>query len=95
MVSRDVAVIGHMIEPNPTACGRSRSGPGCCSSARSTGRTAPTSTAWCWFVDAVLPLIEAELKWETRLTIAGYIAPGIDMSRFEHHPRITLRGPVG
>jgi len=42
----------------------------------------------------VLPLIEAELKWETRLTIAGYLGPCVDLSRFEHHPRITLRGPV-
>ena len=41
-----------------------------------------------------LPLVEAELKWETRLTIAGYVAQGVDLSRFEHHPRITLRGPV-
>ncbi len=45
-----------------------------------------------WFVDAVLPLIEEDLGWETRLTIAGYVAPGIDISRFRHHPRITLRG---
>lgn len=28
------------------------------------------------------------------MTIAGYTAPGIDLRRFEDHPRITLRGTV-
>jgi GT2 family glycosyltransferase len=88
-----VTVIGHMIEPNPTTR----------PFAQRTGmlfvgaihkEDSPNLDSLVWFVDAVLPLIEAELKWETRLTIAGYIAPGIDLSRFEHHPRITLRGPV-
>jgi glycosyltransferase involved in cell wall biosynthesis len=39
-------------------------------------------------------LIEDTLGWETRLTIAGYTAPGTDLGRFEDHPRITLRGTV-
>ncbi len=54
----------------------------------------PNLDSLIWFVDEVLPLIEAELKWETRLTIAGYLAPGVDLRRFEHHPRISLRGQV-
>lgn len=90
----DVAVIGHMIEPNPTAR----------AFAQRTGMLfvgaihkadSPNFDSLVWFVEAVLPLIEAELKWETRLTIAGYIGSGVDLGQFAHHPRITLRGPVG
>jgi GT2 family glycosyltransferase len=88
-----VSVIGHTIQPMPT--GRTfaqRAGMlfvGAIHKADS-----PNLDSLIWFVESVLPLIEAQLKWETRLTIAGYVAPGIDMSRFAHHPRVTLRGPV-
>jgi len=34
------------------------------------------------------------LRWETRLTVAGYVAPGVTLDRFKTHPRVTLRGPV-
>ena len=54
----------------------------------------PNYDSLCWFADNVLPLVERELGWETRLTIVGYTAPGVRMDRFEDHPRITLRGPV-
>jgi hypothetical protein len=88
-----VSVVGHMIEPNPTTRPfAQRAGMlfvGAIHQADS-----PNLDSLVWFVDAVLPLIEAELKWQTRLTIAGYVAPGIDMTRFDHHPRITPRGPV-
>jgi O-antigen biosynthesis protein len=47
-----------------------------------------------WFIDEVLPLIEQSLRWETRLTVAGYSAPGITLDRFGRHPRVTLRGAV-
>lgn len=47
-----------------------------------------------WFVAEVLPHIEAELGYETRLTIAGYVAPGLDLGPFADHPRVTLQGPV-
>jgi len=53
---------------------------------------APASGMLAWVVDEVLPLIEAELGWETRLTVAGHIGRGIDMSRFADHPRVTLAG---
>ena len=88
-----VSVVGHMIEPNPTARPFAQRA-GMLFVGAIHKEDSPNLDSLVWFVDAVLPLIEAELKWETRLTIAGYIAPGIDMSRFEHHPRITLRGPV-
>jgi glycosyltransferase involved in cell wall biosynthesis len=89
----DVSVVGHMIESRPTP--------------RSFGQRAgmlfvgafhtmdcPNLDSLTWFVDAVLPLIEVELGWETRLTIAGYAAPGVELDRFDNHPRITLRGAV-
>jgi len=47
-----------------------------------------------WFVDEVLPLVERELGWETRLCIVGYTAAGVSLDRFKDHPRITLRGAV-
>jgi glycosyltransferase involved in cell wall biosynthesis len=54
----------------------------------------PNYDGLCWFVDEVLPIVEQNLRWETRLTIAGYTAPGVTLERFAHHPRITLRGAV-
>jgi glycosyltransferase involved in cell wall biosynthesis len=88
-----VSVVGHMIEPRPTPrAWRQRAGllfVGAIHTADS-----PNMDSLIWFVDSVLPLIEQELGWETRLTIAGYTAPGIDLARFEQHPRVTLCGTV-
>jgi glycosyltransferase involved in cell wall biosynthesis len=89
----NVSVIGHTIEPNPTERPFAQRA-GMLFVGAIHKEDSPNLDSLVWFVDAVLPLIEAELKWETRLTIAGYIAPGVDLSRFEHHPRITLRGPI-
>ncbi len=47
-----------------------------------------------WFVDEVLPLVEQELGWETRLCIVGYTGVGVSLDRFKDHPRVTLRGAV-
>ena len=38
--------------------------------------------------------MEQSLGWETRLTVTGYIAPGISLQAYCDHPRITLRGMV-
>ena len=54
----------------------------------------PNYDGLAWFVDEVLPLIERTLRWETRLTVAGYTAPGVSLDRFKGHPRVTLRGSV-
>lgn len=88
-----VAVIGHTIEPAPTPRSFAQRAGILFAGAIHTADS-PNLDSLIWFADAVLPLIEAELRWETRLTVAGYVAPGIDLSRFAHHPRITLRGPV-
>jgi glycosyltransferase involved in cell wall biosynthesis len=45
-------------------------------------------------VDEVLPLVESELGYQTRLTIVGFSGEGVDLQRFRNHPRITLRGEV-
>jgi glycosyltransferase involved in cell wall biosynthesis len=89
----DVSVIGHMIEPRPTSrpCDRRT---GMLFAGAFHTMDSPNLDGLIWFVEEVLPLIEAELGWETRLTIAGYAAPGIDLGRFADHPRITLRGVV-
>ncbi|HUB50320.1 MAG TPA: glycosyltransferase [Acetobacteraceae bacterium] len=87
----NVAVIGHVrdLQPTPRPFDR-RAGllfvgamhqPDC-----------PNYDSLCWFVDAVLPLIEQELRWETRLTVVGHTAPGVSLDRFREHPRVTLRG---
>jgi O-antigen biosynthesis protein len=34
------------------------------------------------------------LRWETRLTVAGYTAPGVTLDRFRGHARVTSRGAV-
>lgn len=54
----------------------------------------PNYEGLSWFVDEVLPLIEAELGWETRLTVIGHLADGVSLERFADHPRVTLRGSV-
>ncbi|MEJ0018545.1 MAG: glycosyltransferase [Acetobacteraceae bacterium] len=54
----------------------------------------PNRDALDWFVRDVLPLVEQTLGWETRLTVAGFAAPGVSLQAYRDHPRITLRGPV-
>ena len=54
----------------------------------------PNYDSLCWLVEEVLPIVEQSLGWETRLTIAGYTAPGVSLDRFRLHPRVTLRGVV-
>ena len=54
----------------------------------------PNFDGLCWFVDEVLPLIEQELGYETRLTVVGFMGDGVNLDRFRDHARITLRGEV-
>lgn len=88
-----VSVIGHQqtIRPTPRAFAR-RSGMLFVGAIHR--MDSPNYDSLCWFVDHVLPLIDAELKWQTRLTVAGYTTQEVDLRRFADHPRITLRGVV-
>jgi len=42
----------------------------------------------------VLPLVEQSLGWETRLTIAGYTGPSVDLEPLARNSRVALRGAV-
>ena len=89
----DVHVIGHMrpLRPTPRPFGQ-RAGMLFVGAIHRTD--SPNYDSLCWFVDEVLPLVERSLRWETRLTIAGYTAPEVTLERFARHPRVTLRGTV-
>jgi GT2 family glycosyltransferase len=54
----------------------------------------PNYDSLCWMIDEILPLVERELGWRTRLTVVGYTGPDVTLDRFRDHPRVTLRGPV-
>ncbi|HUN40854.1 MAG TPA: glycosyltransferase [Acetobacteraceae bacterium] len=89
----NVAVIGHVRELRPTPRPFDRRA-GMLFIGAMHQPDSPNFDSLCWFVDAVLPLIEHELRWETRLTVVGYTAPEVSLDRFRDHPRVTLRGMV-
>lgn len=89
----DVAVIGHLREARPTPRGfAERAGLLFVGAIHQVD--SPNYDGLMWFVREVLPLIEQELGWETRLTVAGYIGPQVSLEQLREHPRITLRGTV-
>jgi O-antigen biosynthesis protein len=90
---RDVTVIGHMraVRPTPRTF------------AQRTGilfvgaihrMDSPNYDSLCWFIEEVMPLIEQELGWQTRLTVAGYTGADVSLDQFRDHPRVTLRGTL-
>jgi glycosyltransferase involved in cell wall biosynthesis len=89
----DVAVIGHRRVPQPTPRVFSRRS-GLLFVGAMHRMDSPNYDSLCWLVDAVLPLVEKSLGWETRLTVVGYTAPDVTLDRFRDHPRVTLRGAV-
>jgi len=88
-----VSVIGHMGTPQPTRRPFERRA-GMLFVGAIHAMDSPNYESLCWFVEQVLPLVEQALRWETRLTVVGHVAPGVSMDRFKTHPRVTLRGPV-
>ena len=89
----NITVIGHMIDRKPTPRPFDQR-TGILFVGAIHEQDSPNFDSLSWFVDDVLPLIEKNLGWQTRLTIAGYVAPGIELSCFDNHPRITLLGAV-
>ncbi len=87
---KDIAVIGHIRALTPTPR-RFKDRQGLLFVGAIYGTGTPNHDSLCWFVDAVLPLIEQALGWETRLTLAGYAADAAALDRFRDHPRITVR----
>jgi GT2 family glycosyltransferase len=89
----DVSVIGHARDVDPTMRPfAERSGMLFVGAIHD--MNSPNHDSLCWFVDEVLPLVERELRWETRLTIAGYTASQVTLDRFRDHHRISIVGPV-
>jgi O-antigen biosynthesis protein len=88
-----VAVLGHAIAATPTPR-RFEQRAGILFVGAMHGMDHPNYDGLAWFIDEILPLIERTLRWETRLTVAGYIAPDVTLDRFKGHPRVTLRGSV-
>jgi O-antigen biosynthesis protein len=89
----DVKVVGHIrdLAPTPRAFAE-RSGLLFIGAIHETD--SPNYDGLAWFVDEVLPLIEQQLGWETRLSVVGYTGAGVSLDRFGAHPRVTLRGTV-
>ena len=89
----DPVVLGHMrsAEPTPRPFTR-RSGMLFVGAIHR--QDSPNYDSLCWFIEAVLPLVEQALGWETRLTVVGYKGDGVALDRFADHPRVTLRGAV-
>lgn len=58
------------------------------------GSDDPAFEDLCWFVDRILPIVERELGWETRLTIVGQPLARARMDRFRDHARITIRDDI-
>jgi glycosyltransferase involved in cell wall biosynthesis len=88
-----VATLGHMIRPRPTRrIFAERSGMLFVGAIHT--QDSPNFDSLVWFVDEVLPRVEAVLGWKTRLGIAGYVAPDVQMDRFDGNPRIRLYGPM-
>jgi glycosyltransferase involved in cell wall biosynthesis len=89
----NVTVIGHWREAQPTPrCFAQRAGMLFLGAMHQ--EESPNRDALAWFVCEVLPLVEEALGWETRLIVAGYVAPPISLAAYRNHPRITLRGAV-
>lgn len=88
-----VTVLGHGIAASPTSRAfEERTGMLFIGAIH--GMDHPGYEGLAWFIDEVLPLIEHTLQWETRLTVAGYVAPGVTLDRFKGHKRVSLRGAV-
>jgi glycosyltransferase involved in cell wall biosynthesis len=90
---RDVRVVGHTRDPDPTMRPFTERA-GMLFIGAIHDIASPNYDSLCWFADEVLPLVEQELGWETRLTVAGHTADEVTLDRFRDHPRITLRGAV-
>jgi O-antigen biosynthesis protein len=89
----NVAVLGHLREPQPTPrTFTERAGLLFIGAVHHVD--SPNYDGLVWFIEMVLPLIENALGWETRLTVVGYTGVDVSLAQFRDHPRVTLRGPV-
>jgi glycosyltransferase involved in cell wall biosynthesis len=54
----------------------------------------PNYDSLSWFIEAVLPIVQQALGWETGLTVVGFTEQGVPLERFSDHPRVSLLGAV-
>jgi GT2 family glycosyltransferase/glycosyltransferase involved in cell wall biosynthesis len=88
-----VTELGHMMQPRPSARGFAERN-GMLFVGAIHKQDSPNYDSLAWFVEEVLPKIDAAIGWQAQLTIAGYVAPGVDTSRLSANPRVSFRGPV-
>ncbi len=88
-----VPVLGHALAPRPTPRPFAQRA-GMLFIGAIHDNDSPNYDSLIWFANEVLPLVEASLGWETRLTVVGYLGPNADLGALAGHMRITLRGPV-
>jgi GT2 family glycosyltransferase len=89
----EVAVLGTMRAPQPT--GKSFSArEGLLFVAAIHQPDSPNLDALHWYADEILPALAAEMNEVPLLTVAGYIGPEIDLSRFNNHQHIRIHGPA-
>jgi glycosyltransferase involved in cell wall biosynthesis len=87
----EVAVLGTMRAPQPT--GKSFSArEGLLFVAAIHQPDSPNLDALHWYADEILPALAAEMYEVPLLTVAGYIGPEIDLSRFNNHQHIRIHG---
>jgi glycosyltransferase involved in cell wall biosynthesis len=88
-----VSVIGHVRELRPTPrTWKDRDGMLFVGAVHAVD--SPNYDSLLWFIDEVLPLVEKQLHWRTHITVAGYVAPRLDLSRIPHHERVSFLGAV-
>jgi GT2 family glycosyltransferase/glycosyltransferase involved in cell wall biosynthesis len=54
----------------------------------------PNLDSLIWYAEAILPALAQEMADVPVLNVAGYVAPGIDLSVLAAHPQIKLHGPL-
>jgi glycosyltransferase involved in cell wall biosynthesis len=89
----DVSVIGHMRDVALTPRKwKDRSGLLFVGAIHETD--SPNYDSLSWFIEAVLPIVQQALGWETHLTVVGFTEQGVSLERFGDHPRVSLLGAV-
>ncbi|MCQ8279202.1 glycosyltransferase [Acetobacteraceae bacterium KSS8] len=88
----NVATLGHVQTPRPTGRSwRERSGLFFLGALHDVAT--PNYDSLVWFVSEVLPLLQPQLPADARVTVAGHVAPGLDLSPLQH-PLVDLVGPI-
>ena len=87
----EVSVLGTIREPDPTPnsfVGRE----GLLFVAGIHQPDSPNLDSLHWYVDEILPALEAEMENVPVLNFVGYTGPEVDLSAFKNHPKIALHG---